>query len=156
MKYYIALGSNRGDRPRFLQRGILSLNTVGNVLSCSKAYQSKAQGFTEQADFLNQVCILNSPLRPYRLLRKLKALETELGRQFSRRWGPREIDLDIIDWEGPEINSGILEIPHSQMQEREFVLRPLIEVAPGYQTRSGKKIDDLLKRFRNAVEVFID
>lgn len=156
MKYYIALGSNRGNRLRYLEQGMLLLNKIGNVQNSSKVYQSRAQGFTEQASFLNQVCILNSPLRPYRLLRKLKTFETELGRQLSQRWGPREIDLDIVDWEGPEISGSILEIPHPLMQQRAFVLQPLLDMAPKYRTRTGQTIDELLNRIDpvEAVEVF--
>lgn len=155
MKYYIALGSNVGDRSNYLQQAISSLEMNGQVPNVSKIYQSKAQGYTEQADFLNQVCILNTPLRPYRLLRKLKVIEAALGRQFNRHWGPRVIDLDILDWEGGEIKSAILKIPHPLIQEREFVLRPLNDVVPTYQTRTGKTIAVLLNNFDQTDSVVI-
>lgn len=153
MKYYIALGSNRGDRSKFLNQAMALLAGLGALKVFSPVYQSRAEGDTDQPDFLNQVCILNTSLRPFRLLRKLKTQESILGRNFSRHWGPREIDLDIVDWEGPEIHSAILEIPHPCMQEREFVLRPLNDVAPAYQTRTGKTIGVLLNGFKQTGSV---
>ncbi len=144
MIYYLSLGSNKGDRGRFLQRAFSGLEQFGNISGRSRIYETEPVGFLEQASFLNAVCVLESNYRPFRLLRKLKQIETRLGRQRNRRWGAREIDIDIIDCNGETVQSRLLIIPHIMMEHRAFVLQPLAEAAPDYINRDGHSAAQLL------------
>ena len=93
---FIALGSNLGDRLNYLIKSVNLLNLIGNVSSIAKLYQSSAYGFTAQPFFLNSAILLQTDIVPLNLLERLKNIEREVGRKKRIRWGPREIDLDII------------------------------------------------------------
>ena len=87
---------------------------------------------------------MESNLEPLLLLDKIKSLEKNIGRTKSYRWGPREIDIDIIEYDGPEIKSKKLTIPHIEMENRTFVLLPLIEIDKEFKSRSGRLINQIL------------
>ena len=144
MNYFIALGSNIGDRLNYLIRAKQGLTIIGKITHCSSIYENPAMGITDQPVFFNAVCKLDSPLCAMRLLRKLKQIETLLGRNRSFHWGPREIDLDIIDWDGEDMDTSILKIPHPEMNNRNFVLMPLREIRENYCNRSGTSINKLI------------
>ncbi len=143
MKYYVGLGSNLGTRLKNLQTARRGLEKLGKVVRQSPVYESQPWGKTDQPVFLNAVLILESPLRPFRLLRKLKHLEMELGRIRTERWGARIIDLDLLQWEGAAVHSAILQIPHPYLEARSFVLKPLYDVEPRFVLPSGKKIEQI-------------
>jgi len=143
MKYLIAFGSNKGKRLEFIKNAKLELENIGEVIRYSSVYENPPMGDSAQNKFLNALCEMETDLSPLRLLRKLKIIETKLGRQRSFHWGPREIDLDIIDWSGKAVNNPLLKIPHPGMEERDFVLLPLKEIKENYQSRSGKSINTL-------------
>ncbi len=143
MKYYVGLGSNLGARLKNLQAAKRALKNLGSVVGQSSVYESQPWGKANQPVFLNAVLILKSPLRPFRLLRKLKRLEMELGRYRTERWGARIIDLDLLQWEGAAVYSTILQLPHPYLEARSFVLKPLYEVAPRFVLPSGKKIEQI-------------
>ncbi len=147
MKYLIGLGSNKGERLAFLKMAKDELSRIGKVIKCSSIYDNPPMGDKDQENFLNALCELKTDMSPLRLLRKLKIIETKLGRQRSFHWGPREIDLDIIDWNGEAISSPLLKIPHPGLEERDFVLFPLREIRHSYRTRSGKSINELTADF---------
>ncbi len=144
MRYLIALGSNKGNRLDYLIQAKQGLKKLGKIIRSSSIYENPAACMTNQADFLNSVCELDSPIGALRLLRKIKQIETKLGRQRSFRWGPREIDLDIIDWDGGDMNTSILKIPHPEMNNRDFVLIPLKEIRENYSNRSDTSINRLI------------
>ena len=102
----------------------------GDVLAVSPTYRTAAIGVTDQPDFLNLVAQLDTPLGPAELLAGLQAIEAEFGRVRDRRWGPRTLDLDLISYDGVESDDPALELPHPRAHEREFVLRPLADIAP--------------------------
>ena len=147
---YIGLGSNVGDRRHYLQ---LALQKIGRfrhnqIQSASSIYWSTALTIAglPGPDFLNAVCCVQTSALPQELLRHLQLIEKELGRQRHESWGPRTIDLDILDYGQWRLNQGELELPHPRMAEREFVLRPLAEIAPDWKHPiSGQSVKELLE-----------
>lgn len=139
-KTYIGLGSNVGDRERFLGRAIRSLMDVHpdpakrvallQNLRLSPIYETAPVGMTDQPPFLNAVVEGDTTLSPADLLVAVKHIERELGRQSRERWGPREIDIDVLHVDGIVCEGGDLVLPHPRMHERAFVLRPLADLAP--------------------------
>jgi|MudIll2142460700_1097286.scaffolds.fasta_scaffold196066_3 2-amino-4-hydroxy-6-hydroxymethyldihydropteridine diphosphokinase len=144
-KAAIALGSNVGDRFFFLKKAVGSIKALGKVTAISPIYETSPYGFTEQPDFLNAVILLNTRLSAEALLSELKKIEKEVGRMERIRWGPREIDLDIILYDELEIDTADLTVPHPDFQNRIFVLRPLLDIAPDLMNpRSGQTIREIL------------
>ncbi len=129
---YIAVGSNMGDRESYIGTAIEKLNhTRGcRVLRTSCLLETKPYGVTDQPDFLNGALCVSTYLRPHELLELLQRLENEAMRVRERRWGPRTLDLDILLYDDVVINDERLCIPHADMKNREFVLKPLEEIAP--------------------------
>ena len=144
MRFYIGLGSNIGDRENNIAIALKEIQSIGVVEKRSTIYESKPLGFKDQDDFLNAVCILNANIDAFNLLKRLKLIEKKMGREKSIKWGPRLIDLDIIDWEGETINMHELTIPHPEMQKRKFVLFPLSEIDPDFVHKNGRTIRQLL------------
>jgi len=145
VKYYLSLGSNVGNRLTYLQQAVYQISQYASVLTKSALYESTPVGTVQQPNYLNALCMIQYEQNAFRLLRKLKFIESHLGRKKTYRRGPREIDIDIIDCEGAAIQSEILNIPHEQMTRRKFVLLPLAEVDPDYKSRDGQDIQRLLK-----------
>ncbi|KAI9341896.1 Dihydropteroate synthase-like protein [Obelidium mucronatum] len=131
---YLGLGSNLGNRAKNIAFGLDSLcknNTTTKLLDTSFLYETKPMYVTEQPNFLNAACKISTTLSPRDLLKRLKEIEAEAGRDFTViRNGPRPLDMDILFYDTLELKSDILEIPHKLMHEREFVLRPLCDIAP--------------------------
>jgi len=130
-KIFIALGSNVGDRQLFLQQAVRSLEETQGVslIKISPVYETSPVG-PDQPAFLNAVVELSTVLSPKDLLVRLKKIETVLGRKKRRRWGPREIDLDLILFGSQKLNTKDLVVPHARFRERKFVLWPLADLAP--------------------------
>jgi 2-amino-4-hydroxy-6-hydroxymethyldihydropteridine diphosphokinase len=152
-EYWLALGTNLGNRDVHLKRAMERLKYLGTVLTRSSVYETKPVGTSAEHAFLNMVCQLRTALQPFRLLRKLKQIEAELGRVRAERWGNRAIDLDIIDWEGAEVKSAILTIPHSQMRTRGFVLIPLAECCATYINRKGESVQSLVEQLSGSADI---
>lgn len=104
-------------------------NKVGPILKKSSLYQTAAWGLTDQADFLNQVVLLESSLTPNEILAEIQAIEKALGRERLVTWGPRTLDLDILFIDQELIQERDLQIPHPHIQDRKFILIPLHEIA---------------------------
>ncbi|KAI9019827.1 Dihydropteroate synthase-like protein [Hyaloraphidium curvatum] len=127
---HVALGSNIGDRVRHIADVVELLERRGcRILDTSFLYETPAMYVTEQPSFINAVCKIATALTPSELLACVKSIETELGRTPTVRNGPRVIDLDILFYDALEVKEDNLVIPHPLMQEREFVLRPLCDIA---------------------------
>lgn len=152
MQYWIGLGSNLGDRLENLRTARQALNQFGTIQSSSAVYQTAAWGKQDQPYFLNAVVVLESGLSPLRLLRKIKQTEVRLGRKKSEPWGPRKIDLDILEWDGPPVQNSILKIPHPYLKERLFVLQPMAWIDQQFTFRSGEKIATLLRQYEDQDE----
>jgi 2-amino-4-hydroxy-6-hydroxymethyldihydropteridine diphosphokinase len=127
---YLGLGANLGDRAENLRNGLRRLAPDVRVIAVSSLYESLPVGFTQQGPFLNAVCAAETDLDSAGLLLRVKQTERELGRVPGRRWGPRPLDLDILLYDRSTVDLPDLQIPHPRMIEREFVLRPLLELAP--------------------------
>ena len=131
---YIGFGSNIGDRLAHIQNAIHALSkTEGITLQkISSIYQTDPVGYETQAQFLNGVAAIQTDLPPLSLLHTLKDIEASVGRQHRIRWGPREIDLDILMYGDLCFQTEKLVIPHPEMHLRRFVLAPLAEIAPDF------------------------
>jgi 2-amino-4-hydroxy-6-hydroxymethyldihydropteridine diphosphokinase len=129
---HIGLGANLGDPVATLRAARRELDAHGNVVAVSSLYRTPAWGVTEQPAFVNAALALDTELAPHALLVALKALERELGRVASIRWGPRAIDLDILDYGALHLDEPGLTIPHVRLAERAFVLVPLAEIDSSY------------------------
>lgn len=130
--FYIALGSNKGDKFKNLQDAIDLIHArVGNIIRISKVYKSPAFGF-ESDDFLNACLVLESHLNPINVLQQLLAIEVDLGRVRTKKntYEARIIDLDIVFAEDEIIDTKTLQVPHPEMHKRKFVLIPLNDIAP--------------------------
>ncbi|WNH11069.1 2-amino-4-hydroxy-6-hydroxymethyldihydropteridine diphosphokinase [Thalassobellus suaedae] len=130
--YYIALGSNKGDKLKNLQDAVdVIYMRIGNIKLISKVYKSPAFGF-ESDDFLNCCLVLESDFQPQEVLDNLLDIETQLGRTRSEDAGyeARTIDLDIVLAEDEIIDTKTLQVPHPEMSKRKFVLLPLSDIAP--------------------------
>lgn len=129
---YIALGSNMGDKEHFLKQAVNSLRTTPSckVDQVSSFLLTKPYGVADQEDFLNGCLKLRTLLPPRELLEVLHRIEQEAGRERVIHWGPRTLDLDIIFYDNLILEEDDLCIPHVDMHRREFVLKPLHEIAP--------------------------
>ncbi len=130
----VALGSNLGDRLGFLSRAVRSIaeDPGFRIVSISSVYETEPVGKKDQPLFLNAALALTTSLSPDSVLVHLKGIERRVGRTPSERWGPREIDLDLIYLGGLVMNSPGLTIPHPEAAGRRFVLTPLAEIAPDF------------------------
>ncbi len=141
--YVIGLGANLGDRLATLKSAVLALEPHGALLALSDLYESAAVG-PPQPDYLNAAVLLESALTPQRLLGELLAVERAHGRERRERWGPRTLDLDLLDSPGLVLAEPGLTLPHPELLRRAFALAPLIDVAPeARDPRSGRRYADL-------------
>jgi len=148
---YLGLGSNLGDRESNLKSAVEMLRVSGGILAvrASSFYETEPVGYVDQPGFLNAAAEVETTLSPEELLRLCHDIEDRLGRVRTIRWGPRTIDLDILLYGDRVIDTEDLTVPHPLMHEREFVLRPLSEIAPGLpHPRLGKTVGELLDAIR--------
>lgn len=144
---YIGLGSNLGDPLENLRRAVSRLESSDSIrsITCSSVYRSRPVGYLDQPDFLNAVVRVLTDLDPIDLLLLCRSIESALGRKRKERWGPRTMDLDILLFEGEEVLTEELTIPHPRMAERGFVLLPLLEVEPDARFPDGSLIRESLE-----------
>ena len=133
-----------GNREKYLISAINEMAKIGVIEKKSAIYESEPYGYKNQQNFLNAVCIFNFNDNVFVLLNQLKKIEKNMGRKEVARWGPRIIDLDIIDWNGEKIDTNEVKIPHPEMYNRNFVLIPLADIEPEYKDRNGKSITQIL------------
>lgn len=129
---FLGIGSNLGDRKGNLQKAIAGLQRNLQVKQISKIYETQPWGFTDQPAFLNQALSAETEFEPFELLAEIKAIEKEVGRTPTFRYGPRVIDIDILFYDDLILNEEALTIPHPMLAERAFVLVPLDEIAPQF------------------------
>lgn len=144
---YVACGSNIGDKKAHLRAAVDALLTDKKcrVLRVSDWVETTPYGGVEQADYLNGALALETLYTPEELLEKLHEIEKAEARERKERWGPRTLDLDILLYEGTVMDTDQLTIPHRDMCNRDFVLKPLAQIAP-YERHPvvGKAIVELL------------
>ncbi len=145
---YVGLGSNLGDRRGRVLRAIdLLARTPGIEDVCrSSLYESEPWGFRDQPAFVNAVARIKTALGPLQLMITLRRIEVTLGRTPTFRWGPREIDLDLLLYGDRQISRRGLIVPHPAMHDRIFVLMPLRDLWPGYRLPTGQGIDEAIRQ----------
>ena len=146
---YIGLGSNLGDSRLVLSRAIEQLAAVPStrLVAVSPVYRSRPFGPVTQDDFLNAAVGLLTQLAPRALWQQLRTIEVSLGRQVGRvRWGPREIDLDLLVHGDVCLAEDDLVLPHRGIPERDFVLYPLRDIAADLQIPGMGRVVDLAAR----------
>lgn len=165
VRAYIGLGSNVGDSRQTLSRAVRAVGALPGVRlrGISRLYRTKPVGLVDQSDFLNAVIALDVPAGPdpetgaLALLGALKHLELALGRKQRQRWGPREIDLDLLLFGRHRISSNSnhglwLEVPHPEARDRLFVLAPLSDLASGLRPPGWGETVASVRRRREALE----
>lgn len=128
-RVWLALGSNLGDRAGYLKAARNAMPEAGiNLLQASRVAETEPVGVHDQPRFLNQVLEVETSLEPRPLLEAVKAIEQQLGRTARERWGPREIDIDILRYDGRTVDEPGLHIPHPELSNRPFLLDLLEEL----------------------------
>jgi len=129
-KAYLGLGSNKGDSLKNLEAAVseLKLMPYTKIESCSFVYETKPYGEVNQQNFYNAACLLKTGLSIDELFIWIKEVERRLGRTKTERWGPREIDIDILLYNDLIYSNESLNIPHKEMLKRDFVIIPLLDV----------------------------
>ncbi|MDX1589167.1 MAG: 2-amino-4-hydroxy-6-hydroxymethyldihydropteridine diphosphokinase [Oleiphilaceae bacterium] len=142
---YIGLGSNQGDPLVQLQDALQALAQLprSELLAASPVYRSRPQGPQDQPDFLNLAAALATELTPLELLDRLQHIEQIQGRQRLRHWGPRTLDLDLLLFGHESIDHPRLQVPHPQLPQRDFVLQPLLDLAPQLTLPDGTPLSRL-------------
>lgn len=144
MKAVIALGANLNNPKENLDIAIALLKEATDVLKVSTYYTTKPVGGPAQPDYVNAVCILESELPALDLLSLLHGIEKSLDRQRNEHWGPRTIDLDLIQYGSILSKSDELQLPHPRAHERQFVLEPWLEIDPDAILLTQGRIIELL------------
>jgi len=146
MKAVVALGANIGNPQEQMDLAIAMLKEATEVTAISSYYSTKPVGGPEQPDYINAVCTLESDLPALDLLSLLHGIEKSLGRERREKWGPRTIDLDLIQYGSLLSKADELELPHPRAYERRFVLEPWHEIEPDAVLLTHGKISELLEQ----------
>jgi 2-amino-4-hydroxy-6-hydroxymethyldihydropteridine diphosphokinase len=144
MKAVIALGANIGDPKAQMDLAVAMLREATEVISVSEYFSTKPVSDIAQPDYLNAVCIVESELPAMDLLSLLHGIEKALGRQRLEKWGPRTIDVDLIQYGSLLSSADELKLPHPRAHERRFVLEPWISIDPEAILLTHGKISELL------------
>ncbi len=129
---FLGLGSNLGARQKFLNQAAVSLTKVREtkLVWTSSVYETEPYGKTDQPKFLNAAAEIETSLDPNSLFEEVKSIEKQMGRSATERWGPREIDIDLLVYDGLAFANDQVKVPHPELEKRRFVLVPLCEIAP--------------------------
>ena len=153
---YLVTGGNIGDRKNILEKaGDLIKKKIGKILKSSLIYETDAWGNTDQPSFYNQVHIIESSFSAEEIMNKILAIEKQMGRVRTFKNAARIIDIDILFFNNEIINTPDLIIPHIEISNRRFVLRPLSEISPGLIHPVLKKsVADLLSECKDPLNAF--
>jgi|LakMenEpi03Aug12_release.lakeMendotaPanAssembly.Ray.scaffolds.fasta_scaffold18713_3 2-amino-4-hydroxy-6-hydroxymethyldihydropteridine diphosphokinase len=140
MRVFLSLGGNLGNTQEIFEQSYPAIEKkVGKILQKSSLYRTAAWGLKDQADFINQVMLLESALNPHEILTEIQAIEKQFGRERLVTWGPRTLDLDILFIENLKIQNEKLQIPHPHIHNRKFILIPMHEIAKEFEHPELKK-----------------
>jgi 2-amino-4-hydroxy-6-hydroxymethyldihydropteridine diphosphokinase len=144
---FIGIGSNTGDKEENCREAIERLGkSCGDIKKVSSVHITEPWGLRDQPHFVNMAVNLETGLDPGTLLRALKSIESDMGREETLKWGPRCIDLDILVYDDVVMDTDSLTIPHPLLHKRKFALAPLGEIAPELvHPVKGKTIRELLR-----------
>jgi 2-amino-4-hydroxy-6-hydroxymethyldihydropteridine diphosphokinase len=153
----LALGSNLGDRVRNIEEAIARLTADGTVelVARSRLYRTAPWGVTDQDWFVNACIAIKTGFSPRELLHHCQAVENGMGRVRTKRWGPRNIDVDILTFGALKVHEPDLSIPHRLIVERAFVLIPLKDIAPDLRI-DGQSIETLLAKLDTSDVQFLE
>jgi 2-amino-4-hydroxy-6-hydroxymethyldihydropteridine diphosphokinase len=141
---YLGLGSNVGDRAAHLAHALARLGEEARITGLSSVYETDPVGITDQPRFLNMVARIEADLEPEQLLHLARAIEAERHRVRTVRNAPRTLDVDILLFGDRQIRQEGLTVPHPRMNERPFVLAPLLELAPDLtEPGTGRRYADI-------------
>ncbi len=152
---YVALGSNIGDKLWYLKKAVEEIDKKDDceVVSVSSVYETKPYGNIEQANFFNcaaEIKTSNSLITFFHLLKKI---ENQLGRKKTVKWGPREIDLDLLFFNNEIYSDDEVRVPHNEISRRDFVVVPLCEIAPNFiHPELNLKICDICNAEKNIIK----
>jgi 2-amino-4-hydroxy-6-hydroxymethyldihydropteridine diphosphokinase len=155
IRVVLALGGNVGDKAATLRKALSALGAEPDIAltAVSRLYRTAPWGKTDQDWFVNACALGLTSLAPEALLERIKALEVELGRTPTERWGPRVIDIDLIAYDDISLKTERLTLPHPELFNRAFVLAPLAEIAPDLII-GGRRVDEAATRLSaDAAEV---
>jgi 2-amino-4-hydroxy-6-hydroxymethyldihydropteridine diphosphokinase len=145
---WIGLGANLGDPFATLENALARLDRLDGcrLTAVSRFYRTRPWGDTDQPDFVNAVASLATDRSPLALLKGLQGIEAELGRvrDKTRRWGPRQVDLDLLVYGERLVEAPDLTVPHPRIRERAFVLVPMAELAPDLEIPGQGRVGALL------------
>lgn len=146
VRAFVALGSNLENPVAQVQAGARALGRLpgSRLLACSSLYRTAPVGYTDQPDFINAVCAIETGLTALDLLRSLFAVEQSRGRIRETPGGPRTLDLDLLLHGDLVCEEPGLTLPHPRLHERAFVLYPLMEIAPGLVIPGRGRVEELL------------
>lgn len=152
---YIAIGSNMGNRQGFLDMAADEIDADENcvLLKIADSIETKPYGVEEQDDFLNSCMEVRTLYLPDELLSVCKDIEKKANRVKTMHWGPRTLDLDIIFYDNEVVSKDNLVIPHIEMHKREFVLKPLAQIAPNkIHPLMNKRVIELYEDLKKSIE----
>jgi 2-amino-4-hydroxy-6-hydroxymethyldihydropteridine diphosphokinase len=154
-KAYLLTGGNEGDRYLNMQQARTNIEHIcGQLIQVSSLYETAPWGNADQADFLNQVLLVDTKLSPQDLLKAIFIIEEKGGRKRTVKNAPRTIDIDILFYNRLILEEPGLSIPHPRIADRRFVLEPLNEISPGYlHPVLGKTIYQLLQECKDELAV---
>ncbi|MCE2790086.1 MAG: 2-amino-4-hydroxy-6-hydroxymethyldihydropteridine diphosphokinase [Saprospiraceae bacterium] len=155
--YYLLLGSNLGDRPAQLSMAKQRIQQeIGPVALASSIYETEPWGFQDQASFLNMALAVDSNLNPEKVLEICRLIEKAAGEKPDIQWGPRHLDIDILYHDQDVLKTQELTIPHPRIQERNFVLVPLMEIAGEFtDPLTNLTIEEMYDQCTDLSEVFL-
>jgi 2-amino-4-hydroxy-6-hydroxymethyldihydropteridine diphosphokinase len=148
----VALGSNVGDSLANLRSAVQELDRVLLEIKTSPIFQTSPMYVENQPDFLNAAVFGLCELGPLAMLNELKSIESRIGRIAGDRFGPREIDLDLVAYGVLQYRGPRLQVPHPLLPERRFVLLPMSYVAPGMRLGDFGFVEELLRQTENQVD----
>ena len=149
---YIGLGSNIGDRKAYMDTAVKELASDDNirVMQVADFIETEPYGYKEQNKFLNSAAKIETLYSPYELLHRLQDIEQKAHRERKIHWGPRTLDMDILMYEDIIINDENLVVPHRDMANREFVLRPLCQIDPyAVNAVTGKSVKQMYDELKS-------
>lgn len=153
-KAYLSIGSNLGDKKAYLDFAVSSLKEDINisVTKVSSYVETEPYGYTEQDEFLNCCAEIKTIYSPYALLNKVNTIEANADRKREIHWGPRTLDIDIVLYDNIILNDSKLTIPHIDMENRLFVLKPLCEIAPyAINSVNNKSVKQMYAELKNSI-----
>lgn len=149
-RVYIAFGSNVGDSKSIIEKAFILIEQNNmKIINKSALYETKPYGYKDQPNFINGALEIETEFNARQTLERLLAIEKELGRTREIHWGPRTLDLDVIFFNNEIYKEEDLVIPHPDMQNRDFVLKPLNDICPEYvHPETGKSVEQMLGELR--------